>query len=151
MPSLTNRLWRFLNNPKLEVGSWYAPLAEEIIKRLPTGAVTLVVDSTKVGFYHRLLSIGVTFKKRTLPLVWSVCLLCWFWSRNWHFAIRQQGKNEICWAGQPWLKINALALEPGQNRVMGWVRLTEKYNHGWYWLLLHWEVGQAEPWHLVSD
>ena len=34
---------------------------------------------------------------------------------------------------------------------MGWVRLTEKYNHGWYWLLLHWEVGQAEPWYLVSD
>ena len=81
----------------------------------------------------------------------SVCLLCWFWSRNWHFVIRQQGKNKVCWAGQPWLKINALALEPGQNRVMGWVRLTEKYNHGWYWLLLHWEVGQAEPWYLVSD
>ena len=140
MPSLTNRLWRFLNNPKLEVGSWYAPLAEEIIKRLPTGAVTLVVDSTKVGFYHRLLSIGVTFKKRTLPLVWSVhpgskgqtkveeqlalfkqvanmlpstveiwgvgdtefqsvSLLRWFRSRNWHFVIRQQGKNKVCWAG----------------------------------------------------
>ena len=139
MPSLTNRLWRFLNNPKLEVRSWYAPLAEEIVKRLPTGAVTLVVNSTKVGFYHRLLSIEVTFKKRTLPLVWSVhqgskgqtkveeqlalfkqvanilpsaaeiwivedtafqsvCLLCWFRSRNWHFVIRQQAKTGS-WAG----------------------------------------------------
>ena len=58
LPSLTNRLWRFLNNPKLEVRSWYAPLAEEIIKRLPTGAVTLVVDSTKVGFYHRFVDWG---------------------------------------------------------------------------------------------
>jgi len=48
-------------------------------------------------------------------------------------------------------KINALALEPGQNQVMGWVGLTEKYNPGWYWLLLHWEVGQDQPWHLVSD
>ena len=45
---------------------------EEIVKRLPTGAITLVIDSTKAGFYHRLLSIGMTFKKRTLPLVWSV-------------------------------------------------------------------------------
>jgi hypothetical protein len=72
LPSLTNRLWRFLNHPKLEAGSWYAPLAGEIVKRLPTGAITLVIDSTKVGFYHRWLSIGVTFKKRTLPLVWSV-------------------------------------------------------------------------------
>ena len=44
---------------------------EEIVKRLPTGAITLVIDSTKAGFYRRL-SIGMTFKKRTLPLVWSV-------------------------------------------------------------------------------
>ena len=29
--------------------------------------------------------------------------------------------------------------------------LTEKYNRGRYWLLLHWEVGQDQPWYLVSD
>ena len=139
----------------------------------------MVIDSTKVGFHHRLLSIGVTFKKRTLPLVWSVhrgskgqtkveeqlalfqqvanmlpsaaeiwvvgetefqsvCLLGWFGSRNWHFVIRQQGKNKVCWAGQPWLKINALALEPGQQRVIGWVGLTEKHNRGWYCCIGKW-------------
>ncbi|MDP7279839.1 MAG: hypothetical protein QGG39_08135 [Candidatus Poribacteria bacterium] len=32
----------------------------------------MAIDSTKVGFYHRLLSIGATLKKRILPLVWSV-------------------------------------------------------------------------------
>ena len=35
--------------------------------------------------------------------------------------------------------------------MIGWVRLTEKHNAGWYWLLLHWETGEEEPWYLVSD
>lgn len=192
LPSLTNRLWRFLNNPRVAVERWYAPVAQEIIRHLPAGRVILVVDTTKVGFDHRLMSIGVTFKKRTLPLVWSVRrgrkghtqvdeqlalfkkvakllpktaeiwvvgdtefqsvrLLRWLRRRNWHFVIRQQGKNKVCWAGQTWVKINALSLQQDQTRVIGWVRLTERYNAGWYWLLLHWEAGEEEPWYLVSD
>jgi len=192
LPSLANRLWRFLNNPRVDVVQWYKPVAQEIVRNLPTGPITLVVDTTKVGFYHRVLSIGVAFKKRTLPLVWSVHrgrkghtkvdeqlalfkkvakimpktveiwvvgdtefqsvhLLRWFRSRHWHFVIRQQGKNKVCWQGQPWVKINALSLAQGQTRLIGWVRLTDKHNHGWYWLLLHWETGEEEPWYLVSD
>ena len=72
MTSLTNRLWRFLNNPRVDVEHWYAPIAQEIVGHLPKGPITLVVDTTKVGFYHRVLTIGVAFKKRTLPLIWSV-------------------------------------------------------------------------------
>ncbi len=34
---------------------------------------------------------------------------------------------------------------------MGWVRLTQKYNVGWFWLVLHWEKGQKEPWYLLTD
>lgn len=192
LPSLTNRLWRFLNNPHIDVEAWYAPVAQKIIAQLPAGRIILVVDTTKVGFYHRLLSIGVAFKKRTLPLVWtvrrgrkghtradeqlalfkkvakilpqkakiwvvgdtefqSVPLLRWLRRPNWHFVIRQQGKNKVRWAGQAWVKINALPLEAGQTRVIGWVRLTAKHDAGWYWLLLHWETGEDEPWYLVSD
>ena len=192
LPSLTNRLWRFMNNPRVDVALWYEPIAQEIVGHLPVGPITLVVDTTKVGFYHRVLTIGVAFKKRTLPLVWSVRrgrkghtkveeqlalfkkvakmipknaeiwvvgdtefqsvhLLRWFCRRHWHFVIRQQGKNKVCWQGQPWIKINALCLEQGQSRVIGWVRLTDKHNAGWYWLLLHWETGEDEPWYLVSD
>jgi len=44
-----------------------------------------------------------------------------------------------------------LALSEGQTRAIGWVRLTEKHNAGWFWLLLHWETGEDEPWYLVSD
>jgi hypothetical protein len=192
LPSLTNRLWRFLNNPRVDVVRWYAPVVQEIVRHLPAGPLTLVVDTTKVGFYHRVLSIGVAFKKRTLPLVWSVRrgrkghtqvdeqlvlfkkvakmlpknakiwvvgdtefqsvrLLRWLRRRHWHFVIRQQGKNKVCWSGQSWVKINALGLKQGQTRVIGWVRLTEEHNAGWYWLLLHWETGEEEPWYLVSD
>jgi hypothetical protein len=68
LPSLTNRLWRFLNHPRVVVEEWYVPIAQWIVRHLPVGPITLVVDTTKVGFYHRLLSIGVAFKKRTLPL-----------------------------------------------------------------------------------
>ena len=169
LPSLTNRLWRFLNNPRIVVEDWYEPIVCEIIRHLPAGPLTLVVDTTKVGFYHRVLSIGVAFKKRTLPLVWSVRkgrkghtkideqlvlfkkvakilpekadiwvvgdtefqsvrLLRWFRRRNWHFVIRQQGKNKVCQPGQPWVKINALPLKQGQTRIIGWVRLTDKHN-----------------------
>jgi hypothetical protein len=192
LPSLTNRLWRFLNNPKVVVEDWYEPVAQTIVRHLPAGAITLVVDTTKVGFYHRVLSISVAFKKRTLPLTWSVRrgrkghtkvdeqlalfnkvakmlpenleiwvvgdsefqsvrLLRWFRRRHWHFVIRQQGKNKVCWHEQSWIKINALSLKQGQTRVIGWVRLTNKHNAGWYWLLLHWDAAEKEPWYLVSD
>ncbi len=191
-PSLTNRLWRFLSNPRIKVAQWYEPVAEEIITNLPAGPVTLVIDSTKVGFAHRVLTIGVAFKKRTLPLVWhvrrgrkghsqvaeqlrlfkqvapllpkratiwvvgdtefqSVRLLRYFRRQGWHFVIRQQGKNKVRWANQAWVKINHLALQPGQTRTIGWVRLTQKHDAGWFWLLLHWETGEEVPWYLVSD
>ena len=192
LTSLTNRLWRFLNNPRVDVEHWYAPIAQEIVRHLPMGPITLVVDTTKVGFFHRVLTIGVAFKKRTLPLVWSVRrgrkghtkvdeqlalfkkvakmlpqnadiwvvgdtefqsvrLLRWFSRRHWHFVIRQQGKNKVRWKGQPWIKINALNLSKGQTRVIGWVRLTRKHDNGWYWLVLHWDTAEDEPWYLISD
>ena len=81
----------------------------------------------------------------------SVRLLRWFSRRHWHFVIRQQGKNKVRWKGQPWIKINALNLSKGQTRVIGWVRLTRKHDNGWYWLVLHWDTAEDEPWYLISD
>jgi hypothetical protein len=71
-PSLTHRLWRFLNNPRLAVRRWYGPVVTEILARVPAGPLYLIIDSTKVGFDYRLVSIGLAFKKRTLPLIWHV-------------------------------------------------------------------------------
>jgi len=42
-------------------------------------------------------------------------------------------------------------LAEGETRYIGWVRLTEEHKAGWFWLILHWEEGEDEPWYLVSD
>jgi hypothetical protein len=81
----------------------------------------------------------------------SVRLLRWLARQHWHFVIRQPGNNQVCWAGQPWIKLNAIPLAEGKTRFIGWVRLAEKHNAGWFWLILHWESGEDEPWLLVAD
>ena len=191
-PSLVNRLRRFLNNPRVRVREWYHPLAVQLVSNFAGKRIRLVIDCTKIGFNYRLMTISLAYKKRSLPLVWSVHrgrkghttvteqlalfkyvqqllpkqaevwvvgdtgfqsvhLLEWLRRQGWHFVIRQQGRIKVCWASQPWIKIGHLTLKPGQTRYIGWVRLTEKHNVGWFWLILHWEKGEDEPWYLVSD
>lgn len=190
--SLVNRLRRFLNNPQVDVRTWYRPIAQQIVAALAHTELRLIIDCTKVGFNHRLLTISVAYRKRALPLIWSVHegrkghvtsaaqlalfealapliprssyvwvlgdsgfqnvpLLRWLCRRGWHFVIRQQGRICVRTARGPWRKLNSFALHPGQTRTIGWVRLTEKHNMGWFWLVLHWAAGQDEPWYLVSD
>lgn len=81
----------------------------------------------------------------------SIRLLRWLARQHWHFVMRQPGNNRVCWAGQGWIKLNALPLAEGQTRFIGWVRLAEKHNAAWFWLILPWESGEDEPWFLVSD
>jgi hypothetical protein len=72
-PSLFNRLWRFLDNKRVNVQKWYQPLAEQIVARFTKmKRMFLLVDTTKVGFNHRVLAVGAAFKKRALPLGWTV-------------------------------------------------------------------------------
>lgn len=70
--SLANRLRRFLANEGVTVRGWYQPLLGDIIGAFAGKALRLVIDSTKVGFNHRLLVIGLAYRQRTLPLAWSV-------------------------------------------------------------------------------
>lgn len=191
-PSLVNRLRRFLDNPHVVVDEWYRPVAVQLAQTFAGGTIRLVVDCTKVGFNFRLLTIGIAYRKRTLPLAWrvyrgkkghlpadeiialfayvaqllpadseiwvlgdagfqAVPLLRWFQRRHWHFVIRQQGRIKVYQAQHGWRKLNDFGLTEGQTRIIGWVRLTEKHNAGWFWLILHWEQGEDEPWYLVSD
>ena len=190
--SLVNRLRRFLDNQRVNVESWYRPLASQLLATFANKQLRLVIDCTQVGFNPRLLMIGLAYRKRTLPLAWSVHegskghvttqaqialfeqirwlippgadvwvigdtafehvpLLRWLRRRGWHFVIRQQGRIKVYSANHGWLKINAFPLAEGQTRVIGWVRLTQKYNAGWFWLILHWESGEDQPWYLLSD
>lgn len=192
IPSLTNRLRRFLNNKDVSVRDWYHPLAKQLVAAFAGREVRLIIDCTKVGFNHRLLMISIAYKKRTLPLVWSVHkgrkghvgvgaqlqlfkyvytllprgskvwvmgdagfesvhLLCWLRRQGWAFVIRQNGRTTVRWKDKDWVKLNQLAIQEGQTRTIGWVRLTQKHDVGWFFLVLYWEKGEKEPWFLVSN
>lgn len=69
--SLVNRLRRFLANTSVDVTEWYRPVAEQLVAPFAGQRLRLVIDTTKVDF-GRLLVIGMTYRKRTLPLAWSV-------------------------------------------------------------------------------
>jgi Transposase DDE domain len=191
-PSLVNRLRRFLNNPRVCVRRLYRPVAVQVLTAFVGQRIRLVIDCTKVGFRYRLMTISLVYRKRTIPLVWSVhpgsrghttakqqiellnyvrtllpertqvwvmgdagfqsvLLLRWLSRQHWHFVIRQPGNNQVRWAGQDWVKLNAIPLTEGKTRFIGWVRLAERHDAGWFWLILHWDKGEDEPWFLISD
>lgn len=191
-PSLVNRLRRFLSNRRLEVRRWYEPVVLELLRSAAGSPIRLVIDATKVGQSYRLLTIGLAYKRRTLPLVWSVHrgsrghtsladqvalfeavrpfipagsevwvlgdsefqsvrLLQWLRQQGWHFLIRQRGSIKVRWPGGQWRRLSELTLAPGETRYLGWVHLTEKHDLPGFWLILHWETGEDEPWYLVSD
>ena len=72
LPSLVNRLGRFLRHPHVEVRRWYEPLAKVLVNQCKGRPLRLIIDCTKVGFNFRMLSISIAYKKRALPLVWSI-------------------------------------------------------------------------------
>lgn len=72
--SLTNRLRRFLKNGAVAAGDYYRPLARRLLSSFeePWQEVRLILDTTKVGFGHRILTVSLAYRKRALPLMWSV-------------------------------------------------------------------------------
>lgn len=193
LPSLVTRLNRFLNNAKLSPWQWYAPLAKDLLSIFAGGELRLLIDVTKVGFNHRLLSVAIAYRKRSLPLVWSVHkgsrgqlgviehlrllrriktfipagtkvylladagfesvdLITWLSRQAWRFVIRQKGSRYV-WSEklQSWTRLDQLAMAKGKTRIIGWVRVTQTYQAGWYYLVLHWAKGEDEPWYLLSN
>lgn len=191
-PSLVNRLRRFLDNHRVDVRTWYRPVAVHLLAVFAEQRLRLVIDCTKVGLDFRLMTVSVAYRKRTLPLAWSVHrgsrghitvehqlallryvhslipahrdvwllgdtgfqtvpLVQWLCRHHWHFVLRQQGRITVQQPGQPWHKLNQFDLSSGQTRIIGWVRLTQRYDMGWFWLVLHWQKGHDEPWYLLSD
>jgi hypothetical protein len=77
LPSATRRLSRLLDNAAIRVRDWYEPIARSLLERAAKGGgeIRLVVDGSKVGFNHRLLMVGLAYRRRTIPIAWS-------WVRN---------------------------------------------------------------------
>lgn len=71
--SLTRRLSRLLENPAIEVISWYESIAKGWLERQARHLqqVLLIVDGTKVGFGHQLLMISLAYRKRSIPIAWT--------------------------------------------------------------------------------
>ena len=112
----------------LALAGWF--ILEQVRFLIPTSAEVWVLGDT--AFQH-------------------VPLLRWIRRRGWHFVIRQQGRITVYHTNHGWRNINTFSLDEGQTRVIGWVRVTQKYDAGWYWLVLHWAEGEDEPWYLLSD
>lgn len=72
MPSLVNRLRRFLNNHHVSLHKYYEPVVSALLFAKAGGHLDLVIDTTKVGLNYRALVVGMAYRKRTLPLAWSL-------------------------------------------------------------------------------
>lgn len=71
-PSLVNRLRRFLDNEYVSPQAYYEPLVQQLLLSLAGQQLQLVIDTTRVGFHYRALVVGLCYRKRTLPLAWSL-------------------------------------------------------------------------------
>lgn len=71
-PSLVNRLRRFLDNEHVSPQSFYEPLVHHLLNSLAGQQLQLVIDTTHIGFHYRALVVGLCYRKRTLPLAWSL-------------------------------------------------------------------------------
>ena len=72
LPSLVNRLRCFLDNPSLSVRPYYRPVAESLVSAFRGLPMRLIMYTTKQGFNARLLTVSIAYRKRSLPLAWSV-------------------------------------------------------------------------------
>jgi len=86
--SLDKRLRRFLDNPGVRVREWYWPVAKTLVKAAAVGGqIHLLIDSSKVGFGHRLLMVGIAYRRRALPLTWT-----WVRTSKGHSTTSKQAK-----------------------------------------------------------
>jgi hypothetical protein len=88
LPSVVRRLSRLLENSSIRVREWYEPLARRLLAsqaEKPGGEIRLIADGSKVGFGHRLLMVGLAYRKRALPVAWS-----WVRSEKGHSSSYKQ-------------------------------------------------------------
>lgn len=71
--SKVKRLERWLDNGGVRVRRWYAPVAQDLLRRVSQsqGGIRLVLDGTKVSQHHQLLMVAVLYRRRALPIAWT--------------------------------------------------------------------------------
>lgn len=69
---LIQRLRRFLKTPDLAVPQCYAPLVRHLLQHWDGHDLNLVMDRTDIEHDVSLVTLGVAYRKRLLPLAWAV-------------------------------------------------------------------------------
>ena len=70
---------------------------------------------------------------------------------HWDYILRQKGRTHVCLSGQTdWRDFGSWAEKPGQSIWLGkgWLTQTKIYPVN---LLVHWRVGEDEPWCLATN
>lgn len=70
LPSVIQRLWRLLDNDRLDPVSWYHPFIKPVLSGLKGKTIVLVMDRSYIRNWHNILWIGICWKGRALPLCW---------------------------------------------------------------------------------
>jgi len=192
--SYVRRLSRLLENPAIDVRSWYEPVAQSWLMKQASylQQVILIVDGTKVGFGHQLLMISLAYRKRSIPIAWtwvnhvrghstaktqltllayvrsllpkgsdvllvgdtefgSVAVLRRLDQWRWHYVLRQKTSTHVCLADQTeWNDFGSWVEKAGCSIWLGKGWLTESNIYPVN-LLVHWKIGEKEPWCLATN
>ena len=70
--SVEKRFRRFLRQEGVTYQRWMLPVAQELLARLSSQPLVLVIDGSTVGRGCIALMVSVLYRKRALPLVWLV-------------------------------------------------------------------------------
>jgi len=97
---------------------------------LPKGVAVLLVGDTEFG---------------------SVPVLQQLDQWHWHYVLRQKTSTHVCLAHQTdWIDFGSWVEKAGCSIWLGKGWLTEKHIY-WVNLLVHWKVGEKEPWCLATN
>jgi len=142
-PSLVNRLRRFLDNPRVSVGEYYQPVAESLVSAFRGLPIRLIMDTTKLGFDARLVMVSIGYRKRALPLAWSVHRGRTGWVRvQEQIALLRQVAELIPKGSEVWLLGDC---EFQHVPLLSWLK-----KQGWHYILRQqekvkvWQPGQAQ-------
>src|SRR4051812_45011873 len=137
LPPAPRRLSRLLDNAAIRVRDWYEPIARSLLERAAAqgggggrggGEIRLIVDGSKVGSKHRLLMVGLAYRRRAIPIAWS-----WVRSEKGHSsAYKQRALLGYVWGLVPdGARVSVL----GDNEFGAVALMKQLEEWGWYYVL----------------
>lgn len=70
--SRVKRFTRWVQNERIDAGTYFLPYVQVFLSALPSDWLVLVIDSSPVGRGCMALVVSVLYRKRALPIAWTV-------------------------------------------------------------------------------